>query len=183
MSILAKRLSRTRAMAWGLSLAALIVAGDQLSKYVIADIVMQPPRVIEVTGFFNLVLTYNTGISFGLLGFDLPGKAAILGIFACVVAASLFVWLHRQPKALLVWAVGMVSGGAVGNAIDRALRPGVVDFLDFHIAGFHWFAFNIADSAIAIGVALLVVETLFAPTEEVKEERRTKDRNFREGGS
>ena len=183
MSILAKTCNKGAATRWALLLAAVIIVSDQVSKWVIADVVMQPPRVIEVTGFFNLVLTYNTGVSFGLLGFDLPGKAFILGALAVVVAISLMVWLWHQPKALLVWAVGLVAGGAIGNAIDRALRPGVVDFLDFHLGGWHWYAFNIADSAIAIGVALLVLETLFAPSEEAKEKDGTKGEEFREGDS
>lgn len=183
MSIFARTCDKKVATRRALLLAFFVTLADQLVKWLIADVVMQPPRVIEVTGFFNLVLTYNTGISFGLLGFDLPGKAMILGSLAVVVAISLMVWLWHQPKALLVLAVGLVSGGALGNAIDRALRPGVVDFLDFHVGGWHWYAFNIADSAIAVGVALLVLETLFAPAEEVKEKDGTTGEEFREGDS
>ncbi len=145
-----------------LALAAVVLVLDQASKWVILTQVMDPPRVVEVTGFFNLVLTYNTGVSFGLLG----GAAAAwkpwaLGGLALAVSAGLLYWLTRQPERLLGLAVGLIVGGALGNALDRAHQPGVVDFLDFHLAGWHWPAFNLADSSIFLGVAILVFDGLF----------------------
>src|SRR3546814_18061436 len=79
------------------------------------------------------------------------------------VAAALLLWLRKQSGDLLIWAVGLVAGGAVGNAIDRFHQPGVVDFLDLHLAGWHWPAFNVADSAIVCGVLLIVADGLFPP--------------------
>lgn len=145
-----------------LTLAAVVLVLDQASKWVILTQVMAPPRVVEVTGFFNLVLTYNTGVSFGLFG----GAAAAwkpwaLGGLALAVSAGLLYWLARQPERLLGLAVGLIVGGALGNALDRAYQPGVVDFLDFYLAGWHWPAFNLADSSIFLGVAILVFDGLF----------------------
>lgn len=144
-----------------LALAALVVLLDQISKWVILAFVMQPPRVIEVTGFFNLVLAYNTGVSFGILGGEAAWKPWGLSLLALAIVAGLFYWLRRQPDRRLAVAVGLVAGGAVGNVIDRLHQPGVVDFLDFHLSGWHWPAFNLADSGISIGVVILVLDGLF----------------------
>jgi signal peptidase II len=120
-----------------------------------------PPRVVEVTGFFNLVLTLNTGVSFGMLGGEVGWKPFALSVLALVIVVALLVWLKRQPEPLLALAVGLVAGGAIGNSIDRLRFGGVVDFLDFHLGDWHWYAFNVADSAIAVGVAVLVLDGLF----------------------
>jgi signal peptidase II len=149
-----------------LLLAALVAVLDQASKGLILAVVMQPPRVIEITGFFNLVLTYNTGVSFGLLSGDLAWKPWLLAALAVAVSVGLFLWLRRRPEPLLAWGVGLVAGGALGNALDRLHRPGVVDFLDLHAAGWHWPAFNLADSGITVGVALLILDGLFGGGQE-----------------
>ena len=151
-----------------LFLATAVLLLDQLSKWVIMTLVMQPPRVIEVTGFFNLVLTYNTGVSFGLFQGGAAWQPYVLVALNIIVAAGLLVWLRREQAktgavGLLPWAVGLVVGGALGNAIDRLHLPGVVDFLDFHLAGWHWPAFNVADSGIVVGVVLIVADGLFQP--------------------
>ena len=145
-----------------LALAVVVLALDQASKWVILTQVMAPPQVVEVTGFFNLVLTYNTGVSFGLFGgAAAPWKPWALGGLALAVSAGLLYWLAREPERLLGLAVGLIVGGALGNALDRAHQPGVVDFLDFHLAGWHWPAFNLADSSIFLGVAILIFDGLF----------------------
>ncbi|GAB4356062.1 MAG: signal peptidase II [Kiloniellaceae bacterium] len=151
-----------------LILAAAVLLADQLSKWVMLQLLMQPPRVIEVTGFFNLVLTYNTGVSFGMFQGDAAWKPYFLIAVNLVVSLGLLVWLHREARnggnaGLLSVAVGLVVGGALGNAVDRLHLPGVADFLDFHLAGWHWPAFNLADSAIVCGVALIVADGLFQP--------------------
>ena len=150
------------ALRLALGLAVIVLALDQASKWVILSQVMSPPRVVEVTGFFNLVLTYNSGVSFGLFGGgEATWKPWVLGGLAVAVSAGLLYWLARQPERLLGLAVGFVVGGALGNALDRAHQPGVVDFLDFHLAGWHWPAFNLADSSIFLGVVILIVDGLF----------------------
>lgn len=144
-----------------LGLAAVILVLDQITKAAILATMPGPGSVIEVTGFFNLVLTYNTGVSFGLLQNDSPWGPYLLSGLALAVVAALLVWVKRQPVGLLPYGIGLVVGGAIGNVIDRMHQPGVVDFLDFHLAGWHWPAFNVADSAIVCGAALIVVDGLF----------------------
>lgn len=144
-----------------LGIATVILILDQISKWLILAVVMQPPRRIPVTDFFNLVLTYNTGVSFGLFQGDSPLRPYFLSAIALVIVVGLLVWARRQPPGLLTYGVGGVVGGAIGNVIDRMHQPGVVDFLDFHVAGWHWPAFNIADSAIVCGVVLILVDGLF----------------------
>lgn len=144
-----------------LGIATVVLILDQVSKWLILAVVMQPPRRIPVTDFFNLVLTYNTGVSFGLFQGDSPLRPYFLSAIALAIVVGLLIWARRQPPGLLTYGVGGVVGGAIGNVIDRMHQPGVVDFLDFHIAGWHWPAFNIADSAIVCGVALILVDGLF----------------------
>jgi signal peptidase II len=140
-----------------------VAVADQISKWAVLDYLadVAPPRVVEVTGFFNLVLTLNTGVSFGMLGGEVGWKPFALSVLALVIVVALLVWLKRQPEPLLALAVGLVAGGAIGNSIDRLRFGGVVDFLDFHLGDWHWYAFNVADSAIAVGVAVLVLDGLF----------------------
>ncbi|WP_299396972.1 signal peptidase II [Pelagibius sp.] len=144
-----------------LGLAAVILVLDQITKAAILATMPGPGSVVEVTGFFNLVLTYNTGVSFGLLQNDSPWGPYLLSGLALAVVAALLVWVKRQPVGLLPYGIGLVVGGAIGNVIDRMHQPGVVDFLDFHLAELHWPAFNVADSAIVCGAALIVVDGLF----------------------
>ena len=140
----------------------MVLVLDQASKWVVLTQFMDPPRAIEVTSFFNLVLSYNDGVSFGLFsGSASVWKAWALGGLAVVVSAGLLYWLAREPERLLGLAVGLIVGGALGNALDRAHQPGVVDFLDFHLFGWHWPAFNVADSSIFLGVAIMVFDGLF----------------------
>jgi signal peptidase II len=150
----------------GLALSALIVVLDQVSKWWILERLMMPPRVIEVTSYFNLVMTWNRGVSFGLFNNDSPYNALILSVVAAVIAGLLLIWLARARQPIMAYGLGLVIGGAVGNLIDRIRFGAVADFLDFHVWGYHWPAFNVADSAITIGVALLVVDSLFSAAEE-----------------
>lgn len=143
----------------GMILAALVLILDQASKWWILVDVMAPPRVIEVTGFFNLVLVWNPGISFGMFGAG--GGRWVLAALAVAIAVALVVWMARSERPWLVRALGLVVGGALGNALDRLIHGSVVDFLDFHVAGLHWPAFNLADSAITVGVVAMLVDSLF----------------------
>lgn len=150
-----------RALFIGGVLAAVVVILDQLSKWVVLAHVMQPPRLIEVTGFFNLVLAWNRGISFGMFGGGaLPAWA--LSLVALAIVAGMGVWLWRAGRGLVVLGIGMIVGGAVGNVIDRFRFGAVADFLDFHVMGYHWPAFNVADMGITVGAAILVLDSLFA---------------------
>ncbi len=153
---------------FGIVLAILTAALDQLSKWVVLSVVMTPPRILEITGFFNLVLVGNRGISFGLLSSDSPWGQPLLIALALGLSVMLVFWLRGAENRLLAGSIGLVLGGAIGNAIDRLNHGAVIDFLDFHLAGYHWPAFNVADSAIVVGVAIIVLEGLFARGKENK---------------
>jgi len=146
----------------GLGLAALVTFLDQLSKWWILTSVMQPPRSIEVLPFFNLVLTHNRGVSFGLFAAGSEtGKWMLVGL-ALVITAFLVHWLYKATTGWNVLSLGMIIGGAIGNVVDRVRFGAVVDFLDFHAFDYHWPAFNLADVGIAIGAAILIIESLFS---------------------
>ncbi|MEQ8653685.1 MAG: signal peptidase II [Kiloniellales bacterium] len=144
-----------------LLIALLVLILDQASKWVILLKVMDPPRVIEVTGFFNLVLAWNRGVSFGLFTNDSPYGPYLLAGIALVIATGVLLWSRNQRQFLPVLAAGMIVGGAIGNLIDRLVHGAVVDFLDFHVGGFHWPAFNVADCGIVVGVGFLLYDSLF----------------------
>jgi signal peptidase II len=148
-----------RAMPW-VAVAAAVVLIDQLTKFAI-ERAFNYGDVKAVTGFFNLVLTYNKGAAFSFLASASGWQAHFLTGIG--IAASLFiVYLlgrHGQQK-LFALALGMILGGAIGNVIDRVAYGHVIDFLDFHARGWHWPAFNMADSAIVGGAMLLVLDEL-----------------------
>ena len=141
-------------------MAIVVIILDQMTKWWILTSVMTPPQRIPVTGIFNLVLVYNRGVSFGLLGGAPSWATAALIVFALLLSMALCIWMWRADSLLLGTALGFVVGGALGNVIDRFLHGAVVDFLDFHAAGYHWPAFNVADSAITIGVVILIIDSL-----------------------
>jgi len=151
-----------------LGCAAIVIAIDQLSKWLILTEVMIPPRVIEITGFLNLVLVSNKGVSFGLFSSDAAWAQPALASFAALVSILLVFWMRQAQHCFSAIALGLVVGGALGNAIDRLLHEAVVDFLDFHVAGYHWPVFNIADSAITVGVIFIIAEGLFADRKKTK---------------
>ena len=153
---------------FGLGCAAIVIAVDQLSKWLILTEVMNPPRVIEITGFLNLVLVSNKGVSFGLFSSDAVWAQPALASFAALVSILLVIWMRQAQHCFSAIFLGLVVGGALGNAIDRLLHEAVVDFLDFHVAGYHWPVFNIADSAITVGVIFIIAEGLFADRKKTK---------------
>ena len=147
---------------FGLWIAAAVILLDQATKWLIRDVVMAPPRSIPVTDFFNIVMVWNRGVSFGLFDNDSVWTPMLLSLLAVGISIVLMVWLRRAEGKWLALGLGMVIGGAVGNAIDRAVWRALFDFLDFHVAGYHWPAFNVADAAITVGVVLILTEGLFA---------------------
>jgi signal peptidase II len=155
----ARRLSgRGPHLGRALGLALVVLVADQLTKQ-LALAWIAPTEPIAVLPFLNLVLVWNRGVSFGLLGaHGLPAFAFVLVSLA--IATGLLVWLWRERHAATALALGAIIGGAVGNVIDRLIHGAVVDFIDLHAAGYHWPAFNIADSAIVLGAAGLVLDGL-----------------------
>lgn len=142
------------------ALALAIVAADQATKWLVLEYLVRP---VEVTGFFNLVLVYNRGAAFSFLAGASGWQAPLLAGFAIVASIVVSVLLVRSPgRRLLCAALAMVLGGAVGNLIDRLRFGHVVDFLDFHAFGWHWPAFNVADSAITVGAILMILEGFLA---------------------
>jgi signal peptidase II len=147
----------------GLVVAFLLLGLDQLTKWVALDLLDLAARPITVTPFFNLVMVWNRGVSFGMLnGVGALTPWLLPGLAVGVVIVLLF-WLKRSEHALMAVGLGMVIGGALGNVIDRLRYGAVVDFLDFHLAGYHWPAFNVADAGICVGAGLILVDGLLAP--------------------
>ncbi len=140
------------------ALAALIVAADQATKWaILAHFAAGESRAL--TGFFNLVLVFNKGAAFSMLADAGGWQTPLLAAFALIAAAVVGFLLLRNPhKRLLCLGLALILGGAIGNLIDRLRYGQVVDFLDLHALGWHWPAFNVADSAISIGAVLLILD-------------------------
>jgi signal peptidase II len=151
------RVSRTF---WkGILVAILCMAIDQASKwYLLTEIGIGEREPIVILPFFNLIMVWNYGISFGMLsGHNQP---LLLAFMAMAISGVLFVWLSRVRATWVAAALGLVIGGALANVIDRLRFGAVADFFDFHLLGYHWPAFNIADSCIFIGVVLLCIDSM-----------------------
>lgn len=154
----------------GLACAAGALALDQGSKlallYGFHFIEMAPGAHVPVLPFFDLVMVWNPGISYGLL----PARGflgtAILAIFSLVVVVGLGWWLWQAGRKLIGVALGLVIGGAIGNLIDRLIYGRVADFFHFYVRGYDWYVFNIADCAITLGVAALLYDALARPNPE-----------------
>ena len=145
--------------AWGWFAGALaIVAADQLAKWVVLAR-FAPGERREVTEFFNLVLVFNKGAAFSFLAQAGGWQTPILVAFA-IGAALIVSWLLLRSPGRRMFCAGLmlILGGALGNVIDRLRFGHVVDFLDLHAGGWHWPAFNVADSAITLGAALLILD-------------------------
>ena len=132
-----------------------VILIDQLTKYGFFALVDENGGTIEVLPFFNLVKVYNTGVSFGMGG-SVENSHLIFSLLALAIVAVLCYFLFKEENKWHAYAYSLIIGGAIGNIIDRVLIGGVMDFLDFHAYGYHWPAFNVADSTIFIGVAVLI---------------------------
>jgi len=146
--------------AYGFALVVIVL--DQLTKYWMLDglSLREVGRVLVWPPILNFSYVENTGVSFGLFG---GGSARwFLSLFSVVVAAGLAWWATQADRRILISAIGLVIGGAIGNAIDRIRFGYVVDFLDFSGTGVFPWVFNIADSAITVGVVLLVLDSVLS---------------------
>ncbi len=167
----------------GALLALGIILCDQISKWAVIEHVLRPAvgdgkaqrffswiltfpmdrlssARIDITSFFNLVMVWNQGVSFGMFGDGMAGPLAFVGV-AIGICAIFVIWLLRAESWIETVACGLVIGGAVGNIIDRVRYGAVADFLDFHIDETHWPAFNVADACIACGIGLILLDALF----------------------
>lgn len=148
-----------RLLPW-VAVAILVIAVDQLTKIVVQRAFVYGD-VKPVTGFFNLVLTYNKGAAFSFLASASGWQAHFLTIVGVVASLFILYLLARHGnQRLFSLALAMILGGAIGNVIDRIAYGHVIDFLDFHARGWHWPAFNVADSSIVGGAMLLVLDEL-----------------------
>jgi signal peptidase II len=153
-----------------LVLAGFVLVLDLLTKRWVEAALFYGEQ-IPLTGFFNLVLTYNAGAAFSFLS-DAGGWQRWFFSVVAAGASMLIIYLLRKHATdkLFCLALSLILGGALGNLWDRITLGHVVDFLDFHVAGYHWPAFNIADSAIFLGAASLILDSF------LRKEPKTNDR-------
>lgn len=147
--------------ALGASVAAVACAIDQAHKWWMISIYDMPARQqVRVTPFFDLVMVWNPGISYGLFPQESAlGKYILLALIVAVIV-GLFVWLARSESRMTAVALGAIAGGAAGNVVDRIVHGAVADFFSFHAFGYQWYVFNLADTAIVAGVAIVLYESV-----------------------
>lgn len=158
------------ALRFGLIVSALVLLLDQLSKYWVLQVYSLPEKIsVEILPFFSLTMVWNKGISLGLFqagsGF---ARWALVGL-TVIVTVALIIWLARTHTRLVQVALGLVIGGAIGNIIDRIKFGAVVDFIHLHAFDYSFYVFNIADSAISIGVGLLLLDAFIAGRQDKKD--------------
>jgi lipoprotein signal peptidase len=158
----------------GIVLAVVLLVLDQLSKWWVLEVIRLPEvRNIPVLTLgpvgLDLTMVWNRGVTFGMFSGEGAWNHVILAVVALAVAVLLLRWLWRAETGLVGLALGAVIGGAVGNVIDRFRFAAVVDFVDVHGWGWHWYVFNVADAAIVCGVLALVADALIRPESKRKE--------------
>jgi signal peptidase II len=142
-----------------LGLAALVFAVDQSHKWWMLEVYgIAGKSPVRVTSFFDLVMVWNKGVSYGL--FSTHTQEWLIGL-SLIITAVLWVWACRAERAFSAAALALIIGGALANALDRAMRGAVADFFHFHYQSFSWYVFNLADVAIVAGAGLLLYESLF----------------------
>ena len=140
-----------------------IIALDQSTKLIIQQTLPLHQKVEIISGFFNLIHVRNTGGAFGIFGGEKGPVGSVLFVVASLIAVGILVILFlrvKEHEKTLTFSLALLLSGAIGNLIDRVSYGEVVDFLDFHVSSTHWPAFNIADSAISIGIGLMALELL-----------------------
>jgi signal peptidase II len=143
-----------------LGIAAVVILLDQISKIAIAGNFAYGESH-ALTSFFNLVLVYNKGAAFSFLAAETGWQRYLFTALGILAALFIVALLKKHAgQRVFCWALALVLGGALGNVIDRLLYGHVIDFLDFHVGGWHWPAFNVADSAICIGAVLFILDEL-----------------------
>lgn len=151
----------------GLASALLALVLDQGSKlvmlYVFHFVDKGPGDQVAVLPFFNLVMVWNPGVSYGLFPASGPLGTALLAVFSVIAVAALGWWLWHSNRLALSIGIGLIIGGALGNLIDRLVHGKVADFFHFYAHGYDWYVFNVADCAITVGVAALLYDALLRP--------------------
>ena len=157
--LIASRKKGRASVLFGLTAILIALATDQITKLV-ALTVLSRGDSLSVLPFFDLRLSFNEGVSFGMLADVFAGRPLVLVAITLAVVVLLACLLVRSSTPWETVAFGTIIGGAVGNIVDRLRIGSVVDFLDFHLWGYHWPAFNLADTAIAIGVMIFILVSI-----------------------
>ena len=148
----------------GYSIAAAVFVVDQLVKFWVTRVLDLPARgIVGVVPGLELTWVGNNGVSMGLLRAESRGAILLLIVATAVIAGGVGWWIARERNRVDVAALGLVLGGALGNIVDRVRYGYVVDFIDTYWRDHHFYVFNVADAAISIGVAVLLLRSLFAP--------------------
>jgi signal peptidase II len=158
----------------GWIVACVSLAADQASKnwllYGLDFKALGPAAKINVTSFFDLVMVWNRGVSYGMFQAGSQAGIVFLTLFSLVAVVALSWWLKSADRRFLALGLGLVIGGALGNVIDRVMYGAVADFFHFHAFGRDWYVFNVADAAITVGVVALLLDAFVRP--ESKESDR-----------
>ncbi len=150
-----------RLTAAGLLALLVVLAADQASKWWVLNGLRLPELgSVAVIPTLNLTMVWNQGVTFGLFKAGGDWGPLLLAAVAVAIVVALGVWLRRAESWLVAIALGAIAGGAVGNIIDRLRFGAVVDFIHFHVGGWSWYVFNVADAAIVCGVAALLLDGL-----------------------
>ena len=159
----------------GLILAASVFVVDQAAKFW-AERALNLYAPVEITGFFNLTLVYNPGAAFSFLSTAGGWQRWMFSGIALAAITLILFWLSRLPREarLSILSLGLILGGAFGNLVDRLRLGKVVDFLDFHYAGLHWPAFNVADAAITVGAVCLIIATFTEQSHHTADKERSR---------
>ncbi|MGA7710530.1 MAG: signal peptidase II [Rhizomicrobium sp.] len=164
---------------FGLLAAASTLILDQVTKlsmlYAFGFVHMLPGEAVSVLPFFNLVMVWNPGISYGLFPASGPEGTVFLATFQLLAVMFLGWWLWQSQGRTLALGLGLVIGGALGNLIDRLVYGKVADFFHFHGFGYDWYVFNVADAAITFGVIGLLYDALLKPDTPKGEGRAGKE--------
>lgn len=162
----------------GIVIGLVVAYLDQITKLWAVDKVeavmhktMGVHQAIKVTDFFNLVRVQNTGVSFGMFSGANNGNALLL-VATMIITSIVVIWMWKNSSKYIMWALAFVFGGAIGNIIDRIQYGAVSDFLDFHLMGYHWPSFNLADAMITIGVIMIALDEFFFHTAKKSKEQK-----------
>jgi signal peptidase II len=154
----------------GWIVAVLSLIADQVSKnlvlYGLHFRALGPAARVDILPFFNMVMVWNRGVSYGLLPAGSFVGTLLLIVLSLAAVAGLSWWLSKAERLWLGFGLGLVIGGALGNVIDRVLYGAVADFFHFYAFGHDWYVFNVADAAITVGVVVLLLDAFIKPEKE-----------------
>jgi len=161
---------------------AFVIVCDQITKWMVTELIIRPENggksidfvtwistlpskvsyaQFEILPFYNIVLVWNYGVSFGMFNNQSTENAFLLVGISLVIAFILLIWMLGSPSKYASLGLALAIGGAFGNIIDRVRFGAVIDYIDIHAMGYHWPAFNVADSAIVVGIGIVIIQSLF----------------------